>query len=272
MRKELWGIIFGFGLEAVLFLLDLTVMGLPEYLVTTGYIAGGLLMLGGLVGLAWPRKNTQPPEPLVSQTGDGIQSVGQSGGITAHTVNVAGGEALETGVEQPRVLWEPTDDPHEGTPYISANVALEQSSPSRTIDCYVVLKSLSFNGVPRRDLADRATKHTSRISWSGGDDRSGGIKIIDAGTSATLNIANLSMRGLSFLMAKGPVGNFKKGTYELSLELRGRSNGKQIVEISQIVAFEYYDDPGAQATYSHGPITVIGRPRNENLRLIRGGR
>lgn len=242
---------------------------LPDWLILLGYAVGGILLVSGLIGLAWPRKERAPSQPLVSQTGNGIQSVGQSGGITAQRVVLATSKSLEPQVDRPEVTVRLTDKPRDGTPYISAIITLGQSPQPRTMDCYVVLKSLSLDGVPRDDLTQRVTEHTSRVSWSGGDDAKVGIKVIDAATSATLNIANLSMSGLSFLMAKGRIGNFKKGAYEVSLELRGSIDSMKIDPVPIIVSFEYYDDSEKQ-THPHGPFTLIGRPRNEKLRLVDG--
>ena len=149
-------------------------------------------------------------------------------------------------------------------PYIGATIENREEHSKRF---FCVLKSIERNGQIDSKLTDQITKHTPRMSWSGGSDEDIGIKHID--TKATLNLVSLNEHGgLTFETAKGEVnpdeGTGGTGNYKLKLELNRQVGENEFSKMPFSVSYEFYYEgiPASQLQYVgarlNGPLANIG--------------
>jgi hypothetical protein len=110
------------------------------------------------------------------------------------------------------------------------------------IGCRCILDSIERNGIVDEELKRRMTAVSPLVSWSQGTPD--GTKPIDSGSHAMLNIATLTINGLTFNMQSGnhtvDMENSGVGKYKLNLTLRGRVGNENFAPISHSVSFNCY--------------------------------
>jgi len=210
----------------------------PNYLFAVTLIL--FLLFGSIAIIKAVKKNREEKKATTpDELNIGVQSIKQSGGLTADTINIHTIPNQQDENNSKEV--DLTIVPQEKIPGGNSNIIIGiTNNENKAVNCRVEIHGI-FNKA-HKNIKREISQYSNLFSWSGGSEN--GTKEILAGLDGTVNLVErrTNAYGIYFLFHENTDTNWKnEGIYKLDLVVNGTIGGIGFIGKRVTIYFEYIE-------------------------------